>query len=249
MSSVERYLEVFEALRNARRWSTGVIILRFAALTLAARDVTDPGEKLERTAKLLSKDAGGFSPLSSAIRHAVAALLIRRNMDPAKTVQRVKETLEAFKLHKLKKGGTHPLLAALLLVMDAGGGSVRFDRIERMKLILDRWAVDHRFLTGVDDYPMAAMHAARGAEPEQLGVEVETIYKELRRAKFGMGNQLQLVSHLMMFAGSSPQSATQRFVQMTAALKREGQKVWQSHYDEVALLVLSGAAVDEAARY
>jgi hypothetical protein len=246
MSSVERYLEVFDGLQRKKRWSTGTNILRFAALTLAASDVTDPGGRLEETARALSKEAGGFSPLSSAIRHAVAAILIRRGLEPVPTVQRVKETLESFKAHRLKKGGPHPLLAALLLVLDAGGGSVRFDKIERMKRIIDRWAVDHRFLTGVDDYPMAAMHAARGAEPEQLGLEVEEIYKTLRRAKFNMGNQLQLVSHLMMFSDLGPQMAAERFVRMAAAIKGKGQRVWESFYDEVALLVLSGAAVDDA---
>ena len=245
MSTVERYLEVYEGLKSSKRWSTDSTVLRFAALTLAATELTDLTTRFEETARVLSKQAGGFSPLTSSIRHAVAAILIRRDLDPATTVQRVKETLDAFKQHKLRKGGTHPLLAALLLVLDAGGGSVRFDKIARMKQILDRWAVDHRFLTGVDDYPMAAMHASRGADPEQLGLEVEEIYKALRKAKFSMGNQLQLVSHLMMFSSHGPHMAAERFAQMAAALKQKGQRVWQSQYDEVALLVLSGSAVDE----
>lgn len=245
MSTVERYLEVFEELRRSKRWSTDTKVLRFAALTLAATEMTDPGARLEETAKVLYKEAGGFSPLTSSVRHAVAAILIRRDRDPVSTVRRVKETLEAFKKHKLRKGGAHPLLAALLLVLDAGG-SVRFDKIARMKEIVDRWAEDHRFLTGVDDYPMAAMHAARGADPQQLGLEVEVIYKALRKAKFGMGNQLQLVSHLMMFSSHGPHMAAERFAQMASALKAKGQRIWQSQYDEVALLVLSGAAVDEA---
>ncbi len=246
MSTVERYLEVFDGLRTRKRWSTDTTVLRFAALTLAASDLTDPGDRFEETARVLSKQAGGFSPLTSSIRHAVAAILIRRDLDPVSTVSRVKETLDAFKQHKLKKGGTHPLLAALLLVLDAGGGSVRFDKIARMKQIIDRWAVDHRFLTGLDDYPMAAMHAARGADPEQLGLEVEEIYKALRKAKFSSGNQLQLISHLMMFSSFGPHLAAERFISMVAALKQKGQRVWQSQYDEVALLVLSGAAVEEA---
>ena len=83
MDPVERYLEVFEDLRLRKRWSTGVEVLRFAALTLAATDVADPGSELEETAKVLSKEAGAFSPLSSTARHAVAAILIRRGLDPA----------------------------------------------------------------------------------------------------------------------------------------------------------------------
>jgi hypothetical protein len=213
MASIERYLEVYDSLRRRKRWSTDSNILRFAALTLAATDMTDPGARLEETAKALAKQAGGFSPLGSGIRHAVAAILIRRGLKPAGVVRRVKETLGAFKEHKLR--------------------------------ILDRWDRDHRFLTSTDDYPMAAMHAARDVNIEQLGVDVELIYKALRKAGFSMGNQLQLVSHLLVFSEYGPLEAAQRFVRMASALKKKGQRIWQSQYDEVTLLVLSGGHIGE----
>jgi hypothetical protein len=247
VDSIERYLYVFDSLRRRKRWSTDANVLRFAALTLAASDMTDPGAKLEQVAEVLKKEAGGFSPLGSSIRHAVAAMLIHRGLDPVEIVRRVKETLTAFKEHGLRKGGAHPLLAALLLVLHADGGSVAHGKITALKAIVDRWDEDHSFLTGVDDYPMAAMHAVREASVEQLGLEVEKSYQLLHKAKFSRGNQLQLVSHLLMLSELGPQEAAQRFVRMAAALKRKGQRIWQSQYDEVALLVLSGARVDEVA--
>jgi len=245
MDSIERYLEVFEGLRRSKRWSTDANILRFAALTLAATDMADPGADLEATAKVLAKEAGGFSPLASSMRHAVAALLIRRGLDPVATIHRTKETLIVFKQHKLKKGGAHPLLAALLLVLDVGGGTPKTATIGQMKQIIDRWNKDHFFLTGVDDYPMAAMHATRDLSVEQLGIDVEMIYKLLRKAKFSSGNQLQLVSHLLMFSDQGPREAALRFERAAKALKKAKQRVWQGQYDEVALLVLSGGHVDE----
>ena len=245
MDPVEKYLEVFEGLRRRKRWSTGIEILRFAALTLAATDVADPGSELEETAKALAKEAGGFSPLSSAMRHAVAAILIRRGLDPATTVHRTKETLTAFKEFKLTRSGMHPLLAALILVLDVDGGTPSQDTIARMKAIIDRWDKDHWFLTGADDYPMAAMHATRDISVEQLGMEVEQIYQLLRKAKFSSGEQLQLVSHLLVFSDQGPREAAQRFERTAKALKKAKQRVWQSHYDEVALLVLSGSHGEE----
>jgi hypothetical protein len=245
MGSIERYLNVFEGLRRRKRWSTGVEILRFAALTLSATDVADPGSDLEETAKVLSKEAGGLSPLSSAVRHAVAAILIRRGFDPATTVHRIKETLGAFKEFKLTRSGVQPLLAALILVLDAGGGIPSTDTIARMKAIIDRWEEDHWFLTGVDDYPMAAMHATRDVSVEQLGMEVEQIYQLLRKAKYPSGEQLQLVSHLLVFSDQGPREAAQSFDRTAKALKKAKQRVWQNHFDEVALLVLSGSHVDE----
>lgn len=247
MDSVERYLEIFEGLRRKKRWSTDANILRFCALTLAAADAADTGFDLEAAAKGLASEAGGFSPLSTSIRYAVAAILLRRGLDPAATVREVKRTLTRFKDHKLKKGGAHPLLAALLMVLDVGGGAPTDATIGRLKGIIDRWNEDHFFLTGVDDYPMAAMHATRDRGVEELALEVEQIYQGLRAAKYSQGNPLQLVSHLLVFSDLGPQEAAHRFDRMARALKERGQRVWQGQYDEVALLVLSGAPVADAA--
>jgi hypothetical protein len=247
MDSIERYLFVFDSLRRRKRWSTDTNVLRFAALTLAATEVDDPGLRLEETAAVLAKKAGGFSPLNSSVRHAVAAILIRRGREPARVVHRVKETLAAFKEHGLRKGGAHPLLAALLLVLDAGDSPVSRGKIGRLKTIVDRWNRDHSFLTGADDYPMAAMHATGGTSVEQLGLDVETSYQCLRKAGFSRGNQLQLVSHLLMFSELGPREASHRFTRTAAALKKKGQRVWQGQYDEVALLVLTGAGPEEVA--
>ena len=245
MDSVERYLEVFEQLRNQKRWSTGVEILRFAALTLAAADVPNIESDLEETAKVLSREAGGFSPLNSAMRHAVAAILIRRGLDPVTAVHRIQETLGAFKEFKLTRSGTQPLLAALILVVNAESGTPNHDSIARMKAILDRWEEDHWFLTGVDDYPMAAMHATRDVSVEQLGLEVEQIYQFLRKAGFPKGEQLQLVSHLLVLSDNGPKEAAQQFERTVKTLKKAKQRVWQSHFDEVAMLVLSGGHIEE----
>jgi len=214
-------------------------------LTLAATEVADPGSELEDKAKVLSKEAGGFSPLNSAMRHAVAAILIRRGLDPVTTVLRVKETLTAFKEFKLTRSGVHPLLAALILVLDAKGGNPSRDNIARLKAIIDRWDEDHWFLTGVDDYPMAAIHATRDVSIEQLGMEVEQIYQLLRKAEYPSGEQLQLVSHLLVFSDQGPREAAERFDRTAKALKKAKQRVWQNHFDEVALLVLSGGHVEE----
>jgi len=245
MDPVERYLEVFEGLRRRKRWSTGVDILRFAALTLAATDAAEPGSELEETAKVLTKEAGAFSPLNSSMRHAVAAIVNRRGLDPVAVVHRTKETLAVFKEFKLRRSEFHAHLAALILVLDARGGTPSRGTIARMKAIIDRWEEDHWFLTGVDDYPMAAMHATRDLSVEQLGIDVEQIYQLLRQAKYPSGEQLQLVSHLLMFSDLGPREAAERFDLTAKALKNAKQRVWQSHFDEVAMLVLSGGHVEE----
>jgi hypothetical protein len=245
MDAVAHYLETFQDLQRRKRWSTGTNFLRFAALTLAASDVTEPRPDLEATAKALADEAGSFSPLASAVRHSVAALLIRRGLEPGPVVRRVKETLALFKQHRLRKGGTAPVLAALLLVLDGGGKLPSDATVARMSSIIDRWSKDHFFLTGIDDYPMAAIHATRDLSVEQLGVEVEQIYQQLHRAGFSKCQQLQLVSHLLLFSGFGPREGAIRFQTIATALKKAGRRVWSGQYDEVAMLVLSGIHPDE----
>jgi len=247
MDQVERYLSVFEDLRRRKRWSTDTNILRFAALTIAASEIAVDSVDLEATAKALVNEAGGFSPLSSPIRHAVAAILLRRGLDPVVTVRRTRETLSLFKQAKLQKGGTSPYLAALLLVLESNGAAPSPRTVERMKAVLERWKDDHWWLTGADDYPMAAMHAARDSSVEQIALEAEVIYQALRRHRFSRGNQLQLASHLLLFSDAGPRDAAERFARMANALRSAGQRIGESQYDEVALLVLSGVAAEEAA--
>jgi hypothetical protein len=137
------------------------------------------------------------------------------------------------------------VLAALLLVLDSDGDVPSEATVARTKAILDRWNQDHWFLTGIDDYPMAALHATRDLSVEQLGVEVEQIYQQLAKAGFSKGEQLQLVSHLLMFSDAGPREAAIRFGRVTEALRQARHKVRSNYYDEVALLVLSGGHVDE----
>jgi hypothetical protein len=176
----------------------------------------------------------------------VAAILIRRDLDPVTVVQNTKKTLASFKAHRLQRSGLRPLLAALVLVLDANGGVPHRARVARMQAIIVRWKKDHRWLTGTDDYPMAALHATRDADVELIGLEVEEIYQQLKRERFRAGEQLQLASHLLAFSGLGPQEATLRFQRVASELRRCGQRIGTRHYDELALLAVSGLSARDA---
>ena len=91
----------------------------------------------------------------------------------------------------------YEVLAALLLVLGNEGRRVGAEMIGRVGEILDRWNDDHRWLTGTDDYPMAAVHALRDEPVDEMSVRVEAIYRGLHREGLRRGNPLQLASHLL----------------------------------------------------
>jgi hypothetical protein len=242
MDAVERYLETFERLRRRKRWTTDTNVLRFAALALAAADLNDPARELESAADTLRKKAGWFGSLNSPIRYVAAAMILRNGLRPASVHAAVGRTREAFRERRLRRGGVSETLAALLLVILNDGRMPSMRTLIRVEAILERWKKDHRFLTGVDDYPMAALHAARDEDVESLAVRVESVYRALRRERFSMGNQLQLASHILTLVPGDAATSSRRFADLRRAFKERRQRIWESMYDELALLALTGGS-------
>jgi len=242
MDAVEQYLEVFERLRRRKRWTTDVNVLRFAALALASADLADPSRELEVAAETLRKKAGWFGSLNSPIRFVAAAMILRNGLRPSSVHLAVGKTREAFRERKFRKGGVSETLAALLLVIQNDGRRPSARTLTRVGAILERWKKDHRFLTGVDDYPMAALHAARDEDIEYLAVRVESVYRALRRERFSMGNQLQLASHILTLVPMDGATAAARFSDLRRAFKERRHRIWESMYDELALLALTSGS-------
>jgi hypothetical protein len=248
METVERYLQVFEDLRRKKRWATDTNVLRFAALTLAASEIDDPGGRLEAAADELRRRAGTFGKLNSPIRYVVAAMVLRKKLRPGTAYERIVEVQDAFRERRYPRGGVAEVLAALLLVLQNDGRRPRKTTIDRVGAIFERWKRDHRWLTGVNDYPMAALHASRDEDVESVAVRVEGIYRALRRKKFSMGNQLQLTSHILALGSWGEEGAARRFTAIRDAFKARKRRIWESQYDEVALLSLTEGAPVAIAR-
>ncbi len=236
---IHHYLDLFETLRRQYRWKANTDVLRFTALTLATVDVADPVTRLVETTTTLQESTKWSSPLRSPIRYSIAAMIVRRDLDPSKVIERIEEVRAEFRARKVKRGGTQELLAALILALNAGGRPVREQAIQRVKDILDRWKQDHRWLTGWDDYPMAALHASRDMPIEQIGRHVEEIYQGLRKRKYSLGNQLQLSSHLLAISMKAPLDSVMKFTVVADALRGQKVRIGPAQYDEVALLTLT----------
>lgn len=248
MDVVERYVNVFEALRRRKHWTMDVTVLRLAAMTLMVADVRDPWGDLHRAAETLKSRASWFSPMRSPIRYALAAMVLRRGLDPARTHDQVQDLLSRFRAAKLRPGSIQAVLSAFLIVLHHGDAPVPDEVLTRMAAILRRWKADHPFLTGTDDYPMAALHATQAEGVEECGARVEAIYQALRARKMRRGNALQLASHLVSLGDGSPVERALRFDRVRTALVERGERVGTGRYDEVAILSLTTARPADLAR-
>ncbi len=177
---VESYLWTFESLRARKRWSTNTATFRFVALTLGAAGATIGFDSLEQAASELRQRTRWSSPLKSEIRYVVAAMILRRGLDPAVIHPRVCETRTAFKAHKIPSRGTGSTLAALLLALQREGRPVPEQQLERLARIYRRWRKDHVWLTDANDLPSAALHAGRDESVEMLTRNAELAYVKPR---------------------------------------------------------------------
>jgi hypothetical protein len=244
MQTIERYLEIFATLKRRKRWTTDTGVLRFAALTLASADDghADLVQRLEGAADELKASAGWSSPLKSSIRYPIAALILKRGKRVSTVHARVGEVRDAFRERRMARGGTYEILAALLLALHHDGGRVPGRSIDRLQATLKCWNDDHPWLTGKDDYPMAALHATRDEGIEGAAQRVERAYQALRKAGFRRGNPLQLATHLLTLRDGSASQLTRRFASLVQAF---GDRSWSTptrRYDEVAILALCQAA-------
>ena len=247
-AAVTSYLATLDALRRRKRWTLETKILRFAALALGATDAADPYGELERAAGELRRGAGWTGPLRSEVRYVVAAMILRQGLSAAKVHARVRRIRRALKGRRVPRGSLPATMAALLLVLRQGTGTVPDRWLDRTEQIMRRWKEDHRWLTGADDLPAAALHAA-GEEPvESVAANVERAYRRLHRAGFWRGNQLQLVSHMLAFDPRGVDQMVLRFQRLVERFREHGMRIRTSRYDEAAILALSSESPSAVAR-
>ena len=108
-----------------------------------------------------------------------------------------------------------------------------------MGRIYRSWKADHRWITGADDLPMAALHAVRDESVESLSTRVEVAYRRLRGARFSRGNALQFVSHVLALDPRGVDEAVGRFRRIATVLKERKERTGTSRYDEMAILALT----------
>ena len=250
---IARYLRTFDELRGDKHWSHNIATFRFVALTLGAAGPAITYDRLDQVAEELRAGSHWSSPLHQEIRFVVAAMLLRRQLDPAEVQARVIETLDGFKARKLPKLGIGPTLAALLLTLHSEGRPVAEQDLQRLARIFRQWRKDHFWLTNANDLPAAALHASRREPVETLTANIERAYASLRDAGFRRGNPLQLASHLLAAHPQGTDTGVSRFCEVAEQLKSARESVWTGRYDEIAMLALTQGspqtAVDQVLRY
>lgn len=235
---LERFIELYDALRERKKWYESVMPLRYSALTLA----TVPGSAREITARIfkiaddLKARAGWFGPLNSPIRFAVAAVLHADGQSAEEFCRDVERIQQLMRNEKLRRGSAYEVLAIMILRRTSQGTRLSATDIRRFASVFRRLREDHRFLTGADDYPMCALLSATGDPVEEIGPRVEACYRALRRGGLSTGNPLQSASHILYFCPRDTDDAVAHFLALRDEFRAAKIRIFQTDYDELAAL-------------
>lgn len=244
---LRRFVEIYEALNERRGWLQDAMPLRFSALTLATCDGPPAAvaEAVYRVSAALRARAGWFGPLNSPVRFVLAAILVRNGDDPEAFCDEVERASGLFREAGLRRGSIYEVVAILLLRGPEVDQNLDAGAVLRFKSVYEDMKRHHWWLTGPEDYPACALVAARPEPVESAGLRIERFYGSLRDEGFSAGDPLQMVSHILALNPAKEAAVVRRFVDLRAGFKDAGVSMWQSDWDELALLTFVDAPVAE----
>lgn len=246
---LRRFCRVYEAVMSRKGWADNVNALRYcaAALTTAPGAPTTVAERLYRAAADLKGQARWFGPLNSALRFLVAAVLLRSRGSVDGFRRRLEDAEQGFKRQQLGARGTAQTVAFLILEQ-YHAGRVPAEAFAAVRAHYDVMKSHHGWLTDKSDLPACALLTRRDEGPGATGRRCERIYDGLRREGLPMGNPLQLTSHVMCMADGRPDPLVKRFIGLHRGFRKAGVSMWQTDFDELAVLTFLDLPAREVVR-
>ncbi len=223
-----------ERIRAAHSWETSYL-QHFAALAFTVGPRPYDKEAVRALMARIRGTFGFFSTYRSAA-FLLATLLLALSEDPDRALDRLAALAPILREERVRSYSYEPLLAAVLV--RSGGMHELAAKVERTKEVYEELRRDHPFLTGSDDYPLAALLAvAEGPLAPKLA-DVSSLYFLLHLKGLSKGNGLQLLSLILAPGGETPVRKAERVADLQARLRDLGIRVWPQHYGALGLLAL-----------
>jgi hypothetical protein len=235
---LDRFCDLYEALNVDRGWFGDASSLRFAAMTA----VSCPGppqevaSSIRRMAEEINRLSGWFGELKSPLRFIIAAILVLNRDDASEFLSEVKRARELFRHANLRRGGIYETMAILVMRLQNDLQPISPADVARFQAIYEEMKRHHWWLTGPDDFPACAILGGQDAPPAEIGMKIEEIYQSLNESGFSTGDPLQTAANLLYLARLDPFTVANRYSELADGFRNNGVSIWQSDYDELAIL-------------
>jgi hypothetical protein len=235
---MSRFVAIYELLDAERGWFGDPSSLRFAAMAA----VVSPGDPsvaaigIRRISDDIKAQSGWFGDLNSPLRFIVSAMLYANGDGAAEFLAEVETVQKMFRTARLRRGGIYETISILIMRLQADKQPIATSTVDRFRAIYEEMKRHHWWLTGPDDFPACAILVGQPESPAEIGERIEQIYQSLHAAGLTSGDPLQTAANLLYLARLDPAETASRFRNLASGFREKGVSIWQSDYDELAIL-------------
>jgi len=127
-------------------------------------------------------------------------------------------------------------MAVLILRMQAKQKRVERKNVKRLKDLYEEMKRHHWWLTNPEDLPVCAILCGQDGPVEQIVQKSEDVYQALAKQKHSKGNALQTAANILCMVEMNAARIAKRYNDLGEGFRESGVSIWQSDYDELAIL-------------
>lgn len=244
---ITRYLNIYNDLNKKLNWHAQSQILMMIPLVYILNDVDFDLDEFIEMSNYIKDESGFFSPLHSHQRFPTAAILICKFKDPKSSFGKLMKYQERL-IDKGFKDCPYLAISALaLMTTDTHSESEDLEcRLDKAIELYKGMKSNHFFLTSHSDYPTAILLSQHREPVGELMEEIEYYYDKLSERCFKKGNELQLLSHILMMAKMENRDfIIDRCCELYNSVTSQGLKVKRLHYSQIGLMSVIDADLSE----
>jgi len=148
----------------------------------------------------------------------------------------VKRVRALFRTEGIRRAAVYETMAVLILRIQAKQKPVERKAVRRLKDFYEEMKRHHWWLTGPEDLPACAILVGQSGSVEQIAQKSEDVYQTLANQKHSKGNALQAAANILCLLEGNTAKTARRFSDLAEGFRSSGVSIWQSDYDELAVL-------------
>ncbi|WP_231557554.1 DUF4003 family protein [Exiguobacterium sp. ZOR0005] len=239
MKRYTHYLDAFEAIKQATKWSLTDDFRRLMAINYAIHDMAFDSTRFETAQTALKQKTGMFSKFRGTNSLVWLSFLDAKYEDVAPAIDEALRLDQLLDRKHFRYSTLRPFIASQLLNVDEPER-----RLDEASALYQTFKQHHPWLTSEEDLLSALVLLQAFDDHDGLNERIETYYEALK-VHVSRSNELQLVSHLLAFSELAPDDAVTRFLAWRERLQRQKITVRNEHLPPLALLTIVTEPTDE----
>ena len=216
------FAENYQILKKNFKWEYSMM-LRLAGVICTNEGHKADVEAIKKAKQFIKNNTGVFSTFKD-ISFFVLSTLFSLEENPERMFLDTKRVYEEMKKLGFRSSPNLTLAAFSVAKQNSDQNAV----IGRAKEFYDSMKREHKFLTSWDDYGFAAMLATTDLDVAKATKEMEICY-ELLKKNFGVGNELQSLTHILAIGEEQAESKCDRVIKVYESLNRKDCKASKYH--------------------